>query len=344
MKNSGKPFNKGKFSSSKGDRKEFKKKDGKEFQSSQGIICYECNGHGHLKKECPNYLRAKGKAFATTLSDFDSSNSNTEEGCDSEGNYRAFMTIASVNSKNDLSKLVDDLGDLSEDKEIEESEDEDVCQNEGEINLQEAYDSLVEDCGKYAKVANLAVKNMKKVEEEHKGILVQLKEAKCEAEGLKGKLVEAYSKINFLELEIIQANVKVESISTKKLDNVLSSQKSSHDRTGLGYTGEGSFSSEPKKKIRFILAKNDEKLKEVKPEIETLAVIKRTVGANSKEKGISLPKNQRGPQVKHLCHHCGAQGHTRLNCFKFHALKKADSMCGQETSRRRPRGAQARGE
>ena len=33
MKNSGKPFSKGKFSSFKGDRKVFKKKDGKEFQS-----------------------------------------------------------------------------------------------------------------------------------------------------------------------------------------------------------------------------------------------------------------------------------------------------------------------
>ena len=33
MKNSGKPFSKGKFSSFKGDRKEYKKKDGKEFQS-----------------------------------------------------------------------------------------------------------------------------------------------------------------------------------------------------------------------------------------------------------------------------------------------------------------------
>ena len=87
MKNSGKPFSKGKFSSSKGDRKEFKKKDGKEFQSPQGIVCYECNGHGHLKKECSNYLRGKCKVFATTLSDFDSSNSDTEGECDSEGNY-----------------------------------------------------------------------------------------------------------------------------------------------------------------------------------------------------------------------------------------------------------------
>ena len=82
----------------------------------------------------------------------------------------------------------------------------------------------MEDCGKYAKVANHDVKKMKKVEEEHKCILVQLKEAKCEVEGLKGKLVETYSKIKFLELEVIQANVKVKRISTKKLDSVLSSQ------------------------------------------------------------------------------------------------------------------------
>ena len=140
------------------------------------------------------------------------------------------MTIASVDSKNDLSNLVDELGDLSEDEEIEELEDEDMCQNEGEINLQIAYDSLLEDCGKYAKVANLAMKKMKKVEEEHRGILVQLKEAKCEVEGLKGELVKA-----------IQANVKVECISTKKLDNVLSSQKPSHDKTVLGYTGRRKF-------------------------------------------------------------------------------------------------------
>ena len=98
-------------------------------------MCYECNGHGHLKKECPNHLRGKGKVFATTLSDSNSSNSNTEGECESEGNYRAFMTIASADSKNDLSNLVDELGDLSEDEEIEESEDEDMCQNEGGINL-----------------------------------------------------------------------------------------------------------------------------------------------------------------------------------------------------------------
>ena len=61
MNNSG-PFNRGKFSSPKGDGK----KDGKDSQSTQGITCFDCNGHGHVKRECPNYLRMKGKAYSIT--------------------------------------------------------------------------------------------------------------------------------------------------------------------------------------------------------------------------------------------------------------------------------------
>ena len=67
MKNNGKLFGKGKFSSFKNDKREFKKKDGKDSSSTRGIVCYECNGHGHLKKECPNYLRGKGKVLQLLL-------------------------------------------------------------------------------------------------------------------------------------------------------------------------------------------------------------------------------------------------------------------------------------
>ena len=107
-------------------------------------------------------------------------------------------------------------------------------------------------------------------------------------------MVKAYSKIKFLELEIIQANVKVERISTKKLDNVFPFQKSSHDKTDFGYTREGSSSSEPKKEVRFVSAKNDEKLKEVKPKIKAPAAVKRTIGVKLKEKSKSLPKIKGG--------------------------------------------------
>ena len=47
--------------------------------------------------------------------------------------------------------------------------------------------------------------------------------------------------------------------------------------------------------------------------------------AKPKAKGKSPLKPQRGPQVQHFCHHCGVRGHTRPNCYKLYALKKADS-------------------
>ena len=193
------------------------------------------------------------------------------------------------------------------------------------------------------KLQKNAVEKMKKVKEENKSTLVQLKDTKCEVEGLKEELVNAYSKIKFLKLEIIQENVKVECISAKKLDNVISSQKPLNDNTGLGYTSEGSSSREPKKEVRFLLTKNVKKPKVEKPKLERLKVetptiAKRTVCAKPKEKGNSLPKSQKGSQVKHFCHHCSVRGHTIPNCFKLQALKRADSLCGKDNSRRMSKG------
>ena len=92
-------------------------------------MCFECNKHGHLKKECPNYLRGKGKVYATTLSDTDSSNSDSDsnESCDGEGNFIAFITISLMESSDDLSVLVEELGEHTELESmgiVEESDDE----------------------------------------------------------------------------------------------------------------------------------------------------------------------------------------------------------------------------
>ena len=50
FKNSGKFGDKGKFQSSGKEKREFKKKDGKESQSTQDVTCFECNGHDTLRK------------------------------------------------------------------------------------------------------------------------------------------------------------------------------------------------------------------------------------------------------------------------------------------------------
>ena len=110
-------------------------KDGKEFQSPQGIVCLECNGHGHLKKECPNYLRGKGKAYATTHSDSNSSNSDSEASCDEEGNFLAFMTIAHTESLEDLNLLVHELGEHSDEESMGIVEESDAEEDEDTASL-----------------------------------------------------------------------------------------------------------------------------------------------------------------------------------------------------------------
>ena len=337
MKNSGKLLSKGKFSSSKGDRKEFKKKDGKESQSPQGIVCFECNGHGHLKKECPNYLRGKGKAYATTLSDLDSFNSNLEASCDEEGNFSTFMTIAYVESSEDLNLLVQELEDHSDEESMGILEESDAEEDEDTIGLQENYNSLLENSGEYARVAKAAVKKMKKAEEDYKSLLVRYKEAKCEIETLNGELTKAYSKIKFLELEMVQVNAKVKRVSTKKLNDVLSHQKYFSNKTRLGYTEESSSAVNISKEVKFVKAKE--------PIIVTLTVEKAKVKKKKnvadqqvlnkprnqsvirfKVRAKSPPLSQRGPRTNHVCHYCGLQGHTQPNCHKLRALRNASNQ------------------
>ena len=62
------------------------------------------------------------------------------------------------------------------------------------------------------------------------------KETRSEVEGLNEELNNAYSKIKFLELEVIHVNAKVGRVASKKLDEVLAYLKPSSDRSGLGYT------------------------------------------------------------------------------------------------------------
>ena len=50
FKKNGKFANKGKFPSIGKEKEDFKRRDGKDPQSFQGITCFECNGHGLFKK------------------------------------------------------------------------------------------------------------------------------------------------------------------------------------------------------------------------------------------------------------------------------------------------------
>ena len=141
--------------------------------------------------------------YATTLSESDSSNSDSEESCDEEENYSAFMTIAHVESLDELNLLVQELGEHSDEESLGVVEGSDAEEDESTTNLQENYNSLLEKSGEYTRVAKAAVKKMKKVEEDYKSLLIRYKEAKCEIKTLNGELSEAYTKVRFLEQEVV---------------------------------------------------------------------------------------------------------------------------------------------
>ena len=93
--------------------------------------------------------------------------------------------------------------------------------------------------------------------------------------------------MRFLEQEVVQANAKIERVTTKKLDDVISSQKSFSDKSGLGYTEGSSSSGNITKEVKFIKAKESVEVDPTaeKPNIEE----KRNV---EDQQMLNNPRNQ----------------------------------------------------
>ena len=73
--------------------------------------------------------------YATTLSDSDSSTSDSEDSCDEEGNFSVFMTIAHVEFSEDLNLLVQELGEHSDEESMGIVEESDVEKDEDATSL-----------------------------------------------------------------------------------------------------------------------------------------------------------------------------------------------------------------
>ena len=136
---------------------------------------------------------------------------------------------------------------------------------------------------------------------------------------------------------MIQANAKVEQVSSKKLDEVLSHQKPFSDKSKMGYTKESSLRANISKDIKFV--KDKEPMIAITTTEKVKAEKKRNVTdqrfltkhpnqsvVKSKSKGKSLLKSQRGLRTQHFCHHCGIQGHTRPNYHKLQVLKNSSTQ------------------
>ena len=140
-----------------------------------------------------------------------------------------------------------------------------------------------------------------------------------------------------LEAELFQVRAQLERTSSAKLDEMLNIQKSALDRTGLGYGISSSNTASTSTTVFVPPASNTEiENTDVKISLasENLDRGKSVLGVPSKleKKEAKNPKakkvNSQKPKQKkqHLCHHCGAAGHTQPNCYKWLATQQSNGM------------------
>ena len=273
-----------------------KEKVGQTSSNSLGQQCFGCQGYGHVKSECPIFLRSKGKTMAVTLSDDEVS--DHESGSDEDRNFFAFTAIAAVDKSVAVEENPYD-GELSE------------C-----ANLQEVFNKLCKVAAKDAMSVDLGLKKIATLELEKKNLLLNLVDANELVNKVKIENMMLLDKIKNLELELSIARAQTNRFASSKLDHMLSVQKSPLDKTSLGFV-DGIFVPETHF-INFVPSCKPPKIEVVKPVEGTLSPRKiRADLKESKPKNPNLPKDKKHDRPLWVCHFCGKAGHTRPNFFKL---------------------------
>ena len=278
-----------------------------------GPECFGCQGYGHMKSECPTYLKSKGKAMAVTLSDNEVS--DDESGCDEDGNFIAFIATAVVNESVSAEENSSD-GKLFKD-----------------ANLQKAYNKLCKVAVKDAMNVELGLKKIASFKFEKKNLLVKLFDANDLLNNVKTENMLFLDKVKNLELELSVAREQTDRSTSFKLDHMLSVQKSLSDKTGLSFIENISVSAPhstnfvPSSSFEpFVNEAIKPSVSEAKP-IETTPPRKIRVDLHeSKPKAPNPSKGKTHDKLTWICHFCGKFGHISPNCYNLQAAKRANKL------------------
>ena len=282
-------------------------KDGSQYTAPLGSKCFGCQDFGHLKQECPIYLKTirKSKAFAATLS-----NTELKDDFDNEddGISNAFTTTV-----NPIEGIVENV---DEEEELVESKFENM-QEQGDIHTAYAKLYKVSEKMRY----RLASKKLSNVELEREELSTKFDKANQTIRALRFENNFLAEKTKKFKTELFKVRAQLERNLSAKLDEILSLQKSASNRTGLGYDFSSPSIASTSSTI-FVPPANNVEIENnnVKTDLasENLDKGKSILGAPPKfeKKEAKNPKakkdnSQKFKQKKqHLCHHYGAAGHT----------------------------------
>ena len=156
-------------------------------------------------------------------------------------------------------------------------------------------------------------KELNKVKTEKADLLVKLDETTRSVETLVVENTSLEEKVKLLEEELSQARTQIERISSAKLDEVLSAQKPSFDKTGLGYVDSFNPSSSTTSRLKTVVVPQFEKVDKGKKSITDMCNSKSFVRPHFRKSSSS--------KITHVSHHCGVLRHTRPNCFRLYPRK-----------------------
>ena len=229
MKNAnGKGFNRDRRQSSssqfKGQDKGKKDaKEGGQYIVPTGPKCFGCQGFGHIKHECPTYLKSigKSKVLAATLSD-----TEPEDDSDNEDDRISNAFTVTVDPIDGIVEDVIEVEELVESK-FKKMDDQD--------EIHTAYEKLYKLSKKHEKLYRLNIKKLSDVELDHEEFSIKFDKANQTIGTLRFENNFLAEKTKKLEAKLVQVRTQLERTSSTKLDDMLSIQKSTSDRTGLGY-------------------------------------------------------------------------------------------------------------
>ena len=208
-----------------------------------------------MKHECPTYLKSigKSKALAATSSDNEPEDDSDNE---DDGILNAF--IATVDPINGI------VEDVIEEEELVESKFEKM---DDQDDIHTTYEKLYKLSEKHEKLYRLTTKKLSDVELDHEKFSIKFDKAIQTIGALRFENNYLAEKTKKLEAELFQVRAQLERTSSAKLDDMLNIQKSTSDRTGLGY-GLSSSNTTSSSTTVFVPSANNVKIEnnEIKTE------------------------------------------------------------------------------
>ena len=178
---------------------------------------FGCQDFGHMKHECPIYLKSIGKSkpLAATLSDIEPKDDSDNK---DDGILNAF--IVTVNPTDGI------VEDVVEEEEFVESK---FKKMDDQNDIHTAYEKLYKLSKKHEKLYRLTTKKLNDVELDREELSTKFDEANHTIGALRFENNFLAEKTKKLEMELFQVRARLERTSSAKLDEMLSLQKSASD-------------------------------------------------------------------------------------------------------------------